>query len=197
MIIWHIICLCMSIIFRIFTTMKNYYNMFEFDSDTKKIIDEFVEIRKDSDFYSIAKKINFSFKKDLNKYVYFYKVWKITEQNAHLIKDIGKRGADYHLDHIIPINSAYLYGIDYKLIGSINNLQIISREENFKKGSLFTDKVKELFSFFNIDYRFLQRINHPKIELKNTNTELKEQCTKTKKILDFGCFTSYPDGGDW
>lgn len=174
--------------------------MFEINSDSEKIVNEFIELRKDSNFYSIAKKIHFSFKKDLERYVYFYKVWRLTELNAPNVKDIDKRSKEFHLDHIIPVNYAYLHGIDFSVVGSIENLQIISMQENFKKGSLLTGKVKETFSFFNINYGSLQRLKRSTVELAKTKDcplSTEKPLTSEEVLVGTGSFTAYPKGGDW
>ena len=63
-------------------------------------------------------------------------VIKITKtQPINLLKDIDKRGFNScHVDHIISIGMGYKCKIPIDLIANINNLQVITKEENKKKG---------------------------------------------------------------
>jgi hypothetical protein len=75
--------------------------------------------------------------KDPVRIAYYKEVWRITERNASKIKNIGLRGSDYHLDHIIPISYGFKHTIKPTVIGGVKNLRIITRMENFKKNSRF------------------------------------------------------------
>lgn len=74
---------------------------------------------------------------------YYMKVRKITEQTYKNNKDIINPdnlprtlcGVDngYQLDHIFPIKRGYILGINPKVIGSIDNLQMLSWQNNILK----------------------------------------------------------------
>lgn len=74
---------------------------------------------------------------------YAYKVRRITEKNYALHKDIinpdnlprtlcGVEGG-YQLDHKISIKWAFSHGLNPKIAGSVNNLQMLSWNENRQK----------------------------------------------------------------
>jgi hypothetical protein len=75
--------------------------------------------------------------KDIDKRVYYAKVWYITEsQPLHTLKNFELRSfKGYHLDHICSISEGYKNNISPEIIGNIKNLQFIPWEENYKKGS--------------------------------------------------------------
>jgi hypothetical protein len=82
--------------------------------------------------------------KDLEKRLYYIKVWVITEsQPIFKLKDFEKRcyygKSCYHLDHIVPISHGYHNKIPPEKIGSITNLRFIPSEENMKKGYKITE----------------------------------------------------------
>lgn len=81
-----------------------------------------------------------------------YKMDVWTETNKHLqdVVNISKRGKDFHLDHIVPIQYGYRNNISPELIGGKENLQILTRDENFKKGLKITDKAKELLNKWHL-----------------------------------------------
>lgn len=64
-----------------------------------------------------------------------------TNKNKHLVPNIHLRSWDnFHLDHIVPISYGYKHNIPPSLIGSVENLQIIPRTQNLRKGSkIFKD----------------------------------------------------------
>lgn len=71
---------------------------------------------------------------------YYSKCWKITEYNAPMLKEIGKREfKKYDIDHIVPISYGYKNQLPAELIGSIENLRIISNKENLIKNNKITD----------------------------------------------------------
>lgn len=80
--------------------------------------------------------------KDIDKRVYYAKVWFITEsQPIHLLENFDLRSfRGHHLDHIIPISYGYKNKISPEKIGDIKNLQFIPWEENYKKGSKVDEK---------------------------------------------------------
>src|SRR6185369_13037122 len=62
-------------------------------------------------------------------------VWTITEsQPLNTLDGFEKRGIEYHLDHIIPVNYGYQHCVNPEIIGHISNLRIIKATENIKKG---------------------------------------------------------------
>jgi hypothetical protein len=67
-------------------------------------------------------------------------VMKVTRQQPlHLLPNIEKRGHvsknGWHLDHKISIFEGYNAGIDFRVIGHIDNLQMIPALDNIKKGT--------------------------------------------------------------
>lgn len=82
--------------------------------------------------------------KDLDKRLYYIKVWIITEsQPLHKLKNSQYRcfrGKNcYHLDHRIPISYGYQNKISPEKIGGLSNLRFIKAEENMKKGYKLTE----------------------------------------------------------
>lgn len=78
--------------------------------------------------------------KDLEKRLYYLKVWHITEsQPLHELRNHKKRGwRKYHLDHICSISVGYYEGIPPEIIGDISNLRFIHWRRNLDKGSKVT-----------------------------------------------------------
>lgn len=105
----------------------------------------------DPQYRFIKKKIRFSQKKYPEKFLYYYKVWSITNENTHLVKNISKRGVDYHLDHIIPIHIGYKYNLCPTIIGSAANLRILEKRKNLSKSCNITDDTLKVLSDFGID----------------------------------------------
>ena len=101
----------------------------------------YYEIRKITKRYpKIKKKIKNI--KDLDKRLYYARVWEVTEcQPLSILENSNKRGwKNYHLDHIYPISMGYKEKITPKKIGNIKNLRFIHYEENIKKGSKITNE---------------------------------------------------------
>lgn len=107
--------------------------------------------KNDPDYSAIVKKIKFTQKSNLEKFIYYYKVWKHTEQNKTSLDNINKRGLNFHLDHIIPISIGYKYNINPSLIGDKVNLRIISSKDNISKGSKITDDTIRVLLEFGIN----------------------------------------------
>lgn len=82
--------------------------------------------------------------KDLNKKLYYAKVWEVTEsQPLYILENSNKRGwKNHHLDHIFPIALAYHKKISPKRVGNIKNLQFIPYQDNLIKGSKLTNESK-------------------------------------------------------
>jgi hypothetical protein len=82
--------------------------------------------------------------KDLEKRLYYIRVWIITEsQPLHRLKNSDKRcfrgKTCYHLDHRVPIIHGYNNNIPPEKIGSLSNLRFIKAEDNMKKGHKLTE----------------------------------------------------------
>ena len=101
------------------------------------------EIRKICKKHPKIKK-NIKFIKDLDKKLYYAKVWLVTEsQPLHILEHFDKRGwKGYHLDHIYPISAGYVNKIAPRKMGNIKNLQFIPHAENISKGSKITTESK-------------------------------------------------------
>lgn len=102
-------------------------------SECKKILKANPNLKK--------RKINFD---DLEKRLYYLKVWAITEsQPLHTLKNYNKRcwkGAGcYHLDHTVPIIHGFYSKIAPEKIGSLDNLRFIPAKVNMRKGHKLTE----------------------------------------------------------
>lgn len=91
--------------------------------------------------------------KDLEKRLYYIKVWIITEsQPIFKLKNYDKRcfrGVDcYHLDHTVPIIYGYNNKIPPEKIGGISNLRFIPSEDNMKKGYKITEESHKVLRKF-------------------------------------------------
>jgi hypothetical protein len=80
---------------------------------------------------------------DLEKRLYYLKVWSITEsQPLHILENHGKRcfrgPSCFHLDHIVPIAHGYHSKIPPEKIGHISNLRFIRSTVNMRKGHKLT-----------------------------------------------------------
>lgn len=108
-------------------------------------------IKTDPEFKAIQKTIKFGYKKDLEKFLYYFNAWKHTNLNLNTVPNIDKRSFDFQLDHIIPISLGYKYNIDPSVIGNTNNLRIIERKYNTIKSNKVTDEVLNTLVCFGID----------------------------------------------
>ena len=80
---------------------------------------------------------------DLEKRLYYIKVWVITEsQPLHVLKGHDRRcfkgPSCFHLDHIVPIVHGFYNNIPPEKIGSISNLRFIRSTVNMRKGHRLT-----------------------------------------------------------
>ena len=81
--------------------------------------------------------------KDLEKRLYYYICWFVTEsQPLHVLRNHNHRcfkGINcYHLDHIVPIVHGFYNNIPPEKIGSISNLRFIRSTVNMRKGHKLT-----------------------------------------------------------
>jgi hypothetical protein len=77
--------------------------------------------------------------KDLEKRLYYHKVWAITEsQPLHKLRSHKKRcfrgKSCYHLDHRCSIIEGFKRNIPPEVIGGMGNLRFIPARDNIKKG---------------------------------------------------------------
>jgi len=95
---------------------------------TKKEITEL--LKGHSKIKSKVKKI-----KNLDKKLYYIKVWILTEENdLTKLKNHQHRGfRKYHLDHIFCISQGFKNNIEPEIIANIKNLQFIPYKLNLKK----------------------------------------------------------------
>jgi hypothetical protein len=80
---------------------------------------------------------------DLEKRLYYLKVWSITEsQPLHILENHGKRcfkgPSCFHLDHKLPISYGFHNNIPPEKIGHISNLRFIRSTVNMRKGHKLT-----------------------------------------------------------
>ena len=106
-------------------------------SECKKLLKENPDIKK--------RKLHLI--SDLEKRLYYIKVWVITEsQPLHLLKGHDKRcwrcNGGHHLDHIYPISMGFYNKIPPEVIGDIRNLRFIPIKDNIKKGYKITTESK-------------------------------------------------------
>jgi 5-methylcytosine-specific restriction endonuclease McrA len=82
--------------------------------------------------------------KDLDKKLYYARVWEVTEsQPLYILENSNKRGwKNHHLDHVFPIALAYHKKLSPKRVGNIKNLQFIPYQDNLIKGSKLTTESK-------------------------------------------------------
>jgi len=81
--------------------------------------------------------------KDL--YSYRRKVWVVTNsQNLETLKNIDKRGKDFHLDHKFSITAGFNNNLPPYIIGNINNLEILPAKINRQKIGKCSITIKEL-----------------------------------------------------
>lgn len=72
---------------------------------------------------------------------YYKKVWAQTELSAPFLKDIELRGwKGKHIEHIVPISYGEKHNIPPCLIGSIENLIMLDRVDNMRKGRRLTSE---------------------------------------------------------
>jgi hypothetical protein len=80
---------------------------------------------------------------DLEKRLFYLKVWAITEsQPLHILENHGKRcfkgPSCFHLDHILAISYGFHNNIPPEKIGHISNLRFIRSTVNMRKGHKLT-----------------------------------------------------------
>ena len=102
-------------------------------SECKKLLKENPDIKK--------RKLHLI--SDLEKRLYYIKVWVITEsQPLHVLKGHDKRcfkgPSCFHLDHIVPISHGFYSKIPPEKIGHISNLRFIRSTVNMRKGHKLT-----------------------------------------------------------
>jgi hypothetical protein len=91
--------------------------------------------------------------KDKDKRLYYLRVWLVTEmQPLHKLPNHNKRcwnkRSCYELDHILSIAHSYLEKIPPHLVGSIDNLRFIPKNENRSKGFKLTEESHKILRKF-------------------------------------------------
>ena len=117
-------------LFKIKNMAIKIYHKFKIEDE--KLRNEFIQLMDSCDG-AFRRKIKVSFKKDVRKYIYYLKVWLITEQNAPQLKDNHMRGKVYCLNHITPVSHGYENNIDPSIIGGLHNIRIIKHKDNLIK----------------------------------------------------------------
>jgi hypothetical protein len=120
--------------------------------DEKELIlkNEFLKLTKGKPF--IKKRVKHI--KNVEKKIYYAKVWMITEANdLTVLKNHNKRGfKKYHLDHIYSISEGFKNSIPPELIGNIKNLRFIHHKKNIKKGAEINEEgekiIKQLLEIY-------------------------------------------------
>mgnify|MGYP003586299918 FL=1 len=111
----------------------------EYSNDMDSLILEYFQFKlfngNQSETLSYSKQY-----KSLERFLYSLNVYRETNKNVSEVKNIDTRGHRNHLDHIIPISKGFNMGIDYKIIGGKDNLQVISSSDNIRKSNHPTAK---------------------------------------------------------
>jgi len=86
--------------------------------------------------------------KNLEKKIYYAKVWILTEQNdLTKLRNQSKRGfRKYHLDHQYPISEGFKNDIPAEVISDIENLRFIHFRKNLKKRDSVTPEAIKLIN---------------------------------------------------
>lgn len=108
----------------------------------KKLLRECKSLLKDN---PKVKRKNLDKIKNLEKRLYYIKVWIITEsQPLKKLRNFRRRcwrgRGCYHLDHIVAIAHGFLEGIEPEKIGSLDNLRFIPWKKNIRKGFKMTEE---------------------------------------------------------
>lgn len=111
---------------------------FIYNNETEQEIENFISYYENSN-NRIRNIINSKYKLKIDELLYMGKVYDLTESNCSIVNGIEKRGADYHLDHIVPVRYGYKKQIPIELMASAENLQILSKTDNIKKGNKITN----------------------------------------------------------
>lgn len=83
---------------------------------------------------------------------YYKLVWKITNSNAVNLEGIELRGwKGKHVEHIVPISYGEKHNIPAELIGSLDNIVMVDRSDNMKKGRKLTEASKELLKIWGYE----------------------------------------------
>lgn len=125
-------------------------NKIKYTNKEKEILKECRQILKNNPKLK-RKKLNKI--KDLEKRLYYYKCWFITElQPLKTLKNYEKRcfmgRSCFHLDHIVSISYGFLTGIPPEKIGNISNLRFIPSVDNLLKGSRLTEESHKILRKF-------------------------------------------------
>lgn len=85
---------------------------------------------------------------NLEKKIYYTKVWLMTEENdLTTLKNHKKRSfRGYHLDHVYPISEAFKNDIPPEVVSDIRNLKFIPAKKNLKKRDTITEDARKLIN---------------------------------------------------
>lgn len=91
---------------------------------------------------------------------YYKQVWDISDIECSKLPDISRRGWPNNLtvDHIIPISYAYRNGFPAAFIGSINNLQMLTRSDNTIKGAKIIPSAEKLIKEYELTSKQIKDI---------------------------------------
>ena len=71
---------------------------------------------------------------DKSKSQYYNRVKYLTEQNAHMVEGITRRGVSYQLEHMISIAYGFDNNIPPEHLAHTTNLQMLPSRDNQSKG---------------------------------------------------------------
>lgn len=113
------------------------------EEQKEKDIEDAIRKRKQS--LAILKKARTTKNKHARKYR--DKVRRLTNKNVKGLKEFKGRGWDtMHIDHIVPKSKGFELNIPVELMASLENLQMLTKMENMKKGRTITPKAAALLS---------------------------------------------------
>lgn len=111
---------------------------------------EGIDVKDIEQFVIMYNKLPLIYKGYVNKHKdNFHKMYYICNVWAQTLKNIvPKKG--FHIDHIVPINKSYKMSIDYRLVGSKENLQYLEPHQNIEKSESIIPKAEKLLKKWNI-----------------------------------------------
>lgn len=138
-----------QLIFR--TKRKNYGSRYKIEAEDHPYIRRYVNAILSLPDGKRKKIFGYHNRYFLKRICYYAEVWAETEANAFKVENISDRGGVNCVDHIVPISFGYDNNICVKLMGSAENLQVITMMENLRKGTRLSDHARQLLINWNIN----------------------------------------------
>ena len=126
---------------------------FEGKPPSKKIINKDANLTKEINAWlKKCPKVKSKVKgiKNLEKKLYYIKVWVLTEANdLTVLNNHDRRGwKSFHLDHIFPISAGFKEGISPELIASMINIRFVHYRTNLRKRDTITERAEKILVEF-------------------------------------------------